>query len=95
MAQLPKQLTWPQASNQWPAILNPVIANQLVQGQFIQNYQIISGINTINHKLGRQQQGWFIVDQDASATFYRTQPFNDTALVLHSSNACNVSVWMF
>lgn len=79
----------------WKSILDPVIATPLIQGNLITNQVLVTGANIINHKLGRQQVGWMIVDQNASAALYRSQPFNGLTLTLTSSAPVTVNVWVF
>ena len=92
---LPQKLDWPKAQTQWAQQLDPLIKNVLTQGNFLQNVSITSGTNVINHQLGRTQLGWYIVDQNAAATFYRSQPFNNLTLTLNSSANCVISLWVF
>lgn len=79
----------------WASILNPVIANQLLNGNLITNQVLGTGSNAINHLLGRLQVGWMIIDQNASAAIYRSQPLSTTTLTLTSSAPVTVSLWMF
>lgn len=93
---LPKQLPWIQASNQWPAILNPVIANPLINGQQVDQVVLKSGVqNTIYHSLDQLPQGWFVVDANASANVFRTKPFNNKTLTLEANADVIVSVWIY
>ena len=94
-AQLPQKLTMDQMQTRWASQLNPLLANTLINGLFIQNISIVSGKNVINHLLGRQQQGWMLADQTAAASVYRSQPFNDITLTLTSSAPCQISLWVF
>lgn len=94
-APLSSKLDWEKANPLWAATLNPVIANPLLQGNLIQNIALINGNNIINHGLNRMQIGWFIVDQNATALFYRIASFNSKTLNLNSSGAVTVSLWVF
>jgi hypothetical protein len=80
---------------QWTSQLNPLLAVSLTQGSLLQNILLKNGANTINMYLGKQMTGWFIVDQDALATIYRSQPLNSQTLTLTSSANCTVSIWVF
>jgi hypothetical protein len=40
-------------------------------------------------------QGWFITDQDDSATFYMSAALNDLTLTLNRSAAVTVSIMVF
>lgn len=79
----------------WSSQINPVLANAVVNGQMLKSVQLASGANTINHKLDRQMQGWFITDVNAAATIYRSQPFNTKTLTLTSSAPAVVDIWVF
>ena len=58
-------------------ILDPVVANPIVNSNLLESVSLASGVNVINHKLGRKQRGYIIVDQDASAEIYRYSPLNE------------------
>lgn len=81
----------------WATQLDPVIANLLVQGQLLTGQTLINGTTVINHKLGRQPQGWFLVSPQASATVYQaaSQPNPTLTLTLVSSAALTTSLWVF
>ena len=96
MANLPKQLPWSQATNQWPAILNPIIANPLVNGRQID--KIVLKANTpliVDHSLGQLPQGFIQVDQNAGVLAYRTQPFNVKTITLEATANVTISIWVF
>lgn len=82
-------------NSQWAALLNPVLANLLVQGIPLKNVPIINGNNVINHLLGRMMQGWIITDIDAGAAIYRSSPLNDKTISLTSGASCTISLWVF
>lgn len=94
---LPKKQTLEQLQSKWPAILNPVIANLLVNGQLLTNQSLVNGTTVINHKLGRIPQGWFLVAPQAAATvFQATQQPNPTLTLTLISNAAVVTgIWVF
>lgn len=80
---------------QWKSQLDPVIAKPIVDGLLIENITLKNGTNVINHRLGRKMQGWIIVDINAGAAIYRSQPLNDLTLTLISGADCIVSLWVF
>lgn len=92
---LPLRLPWDKAQDRWATEINPVIQNQLVNGLLILSIPLINGVTVVNHKLGRQMQGWAIVDINASASVYRSQPFNDKTLTLTSNAAATANLWVF
>lgn len=60
MVKLPQQLTFAQLMTKWSALINPIITNPTNQANILHNIELVSGSNTINHKLGRKLQGWRI-----------------------------------
>src|SRR5665213_2814390 len=81
--------------NQWKSILDPVVANPIVQGAQLTGIALTTGQTTVPHKLGRVQQGWFITDINAAATVYRTGDFNASNMVLTASAGCSVAIWVY
>jgi hypothetical protein len=79
----------------WSSILNPLLSNPLVSGILLKNISLITGSNVVNHKLGRNPQGWILIDIDASASIYRSGAFNDLTLTLVSDADCQVSLYVF
>jgi hypothetical protein len=80
---------------QWRSILNPVLSNPATNASILESVKLASGTNVINHKLGRQQQGWFITDINGSANIYRSAAFNDLTLTLTSDAAVTVNIMVF
>lgn len=95
MSNLSTKLPWDLANTKWAAQLNPLLSNQLMQGQLITGIKLINGVTTFNHLLSRQMIGWMLVDIDAAATVFRSQPLNDKTLTLNSNAAATVAVWCF
>lgn len=79
----------------WSSTINPVLSNPLSQGIFLKSVALISGVNVINHRLGRTQQGWVLTDANASASVYRSQPFNNLTLTLTSDAVVTVNLYVF
>ncbi len=75
--------------------LNPILANAILSGTDILSIALINGATTINHGLGRMMQGYFVTDQDAAASIYRSKPFNRSTLTLTSSAAVTVNLWCY
>lgn len=95
---LSPKLAWELANPKWAATLNPVIANPLVGGNFLNGINVSSGNNTINHGLGEKLQGWIITRNSASVTFYdrqSTNPRPDLTLVLVASGSATISLYVF
>lgn len=92
---LPQRLPYDQMQVRWASELDPILKNQLIQGNLISNISLINGVNTINHLLGRKQVGYIITDIDGAATIYRSASLNNLTLTLTSNAAVNVSIWCF
>lgn len=94
---LPLNLPLATMQTRWKSELDPLLANPLNGIAILDNVPLINGSNTINHKLGRVMQGWFIVDIQGAATIYRpsTAPFNALTLTLISSAAIQASIGVF
>jgi hypothetical protein len=93
--QLPINLTASLQTTRWKSLLDPILQNPLNNVSILKNVSLVTGTNTINHLLGRVQQGWFFTDIDAAATIYRSAAFNDKTLTLTSSGNCTVSIGVF
>lgn len=80
----------------WASLLDPLLDQPITKGQILENVQLATGANVINHKLGRKLRGWFIVRQRALANVYDTQDTNPTAAVtLQLTSDANVKVDIF
>lgn len=96
-SQLSSNLDWSLANNIWAQTLNPLIANPTNSIQILQNIVLIAGKNIINHKLGRQMQGWFLTDVQGAMTDYpyRSAPMNNLTLTLTSTVNVTVNIGVF
>ena len=84
-----------QMQTNWTSQLNPVLAAPTLAPSVLKNIKLVAGINVINHKLGRTQQGWYITDTNAAVTVYRSQPFNDLTLTLISSGTAQINLAVY
>lgn len=84
-----------QWQTQWKSILDPVIAEDLINGHAISGVALINGTTTVNHLLGRKMLGWFITDIDAGTTVYRSQALNATTLTLTAGANCTCNLWVY
>lgn len=78
--------------------IEPIASNVLLPGIILKSVALAASSNTIQHKLGRLLQGWFIVRQRASASIYDTQDTNPTpttTLILTSSAVVTVDIYVF
>lgn len=97
-AKLPQQLPLDRMSNQWAALIDPIIKNPTVNTLVLQNISLAIGSNVINHKLGRKLQGWYCSRIRAASTIYDTQDSNQTpqlTLNLTASAAVVVDLVVF
>lgn len=81
--------------NQWKSILDPIVANTIVQGAQLTGIKLTTAATTVPHGLGRTQQGWFITDTNSAATVFRSGEFNNANMVLTASAACTVAIWVY
>ncbi len=81
--------------SKWGSLLNPILANPSTNPSILKGIVLNTGVNVINHKLGRQQQGWVIADIDNGATIYRSQPFNEITLILTSSAPATITLLVY
>ena len=79
----------------WAQQLNPVISNPITQSVLLTDVPIRSGVNVINHTLGRMMQGWIVTDINGGAQIYRTKPLNSLTLTLTSDLAATISLLVF
>jgi hypothetical protein len=78
--------------------VNPILANPLNSGLILSMVSLVSGANSINHTLGRDLIGWFIIRQRGPASIYDTQdtnPLPTYKLNLVSSAAVLVDLFVF
>jgi len=77
----------------WAQQLNPIIQDPMSNNVILKNVVLTTGLNVINHKLGRNLQGWVLVRQRASASIFDAQDSNpNTALTLYLNSNANVTV---
>jgi hypothetical protein len=92
---LSSKLTWEKANPIWAQVLSPVINNPTNNIQIISNYHFITGINILNHGLGRLMLGWFVIDPQGLGTLFRSSPLNSKTLTLTSSADFIASIGVF
>src|SRR5437773_494086 len=102
MARLRRVQTQNRELNQVQANLAELIeaplSSPLLNGNILGNQALLTGDNTIVHKLGRTLQGWAIVRQRAAASIYDKQATNatpDKTLILHTSAPVTVDLLVF
>ena len=92
---LPTQLPLDRMQTTWKSQIDPILSIPMLSGIQLNNIAIKSGINVINTKLQRTQQGWVITDITSPALISRSQPFNSTTLTLTSSAATTINLWVY
>lgn len=98
MAKLAQKLPFEQLLTKWAAQLNPLLDNPTIDNLVLKNISLASGVNVVNHKLGRPLQGWSVSRIRASATIFDTQDTNQTpqlTLNLTASAAVVVDLVVF
>lgn len=79
----------------WKSQLDPLLVAPLNGSLVLNEIKLVSGVNVINHKLGRPIQGWMITDISAPATIYRSAAFNKLTLTLTSNAVTVVNIMVF
>lgn len=95
---MPQKLDLPKMQTTWAQQLDPIISNPLNNSIILQNISLITGVNVINHKLGRKLQGWTPTRIRAAATFFDQQDTNQTpqlTLVLVASAPAIIDLEVF
>lgn len=79
-------------------VMTPFITNAFLDGLLIEKVTLLSAAPTqIIHTLGRTLRGWVIVDRDAVASVYRTNPTVRPDQILELTTSANtvVSLYVF
>lgn len=95
MGKLPNIAPGDPILTRWKSVLDPIIALPWNSGVLVKNYELIDGLNVLNHGLGRVPQGWIIADINGAAEIYRSAAFNSLTLSLTSNAAVTVSLLVF
>lgn len=78
--------------------VNALIGLPLNQGTLIQEVDLVTGANVVNHTLGRALVGWILTRVRANATVFDTQDLNPNpglTLFLTASADVTVDLWCF
>lgn len=82
----------------WARVLNPIVAQPQNNAVILKDVNLVTGTNTINHKLGRELQGWQVIQQSGRSDIYDLQRVNkipDLTLVLVASSGITVDLMCF
>jgi hypothetical protein len=74
-------------------VLSPITSNMLLDGK-IDSYKVVSGSNSITHKLGRKPNGYILVGKSGYGDFYHTS-MNEDYLVLQANAAITLTLYIF
>ena len=94
-APLSPKLPWELMNPILASTLNPIIAAPTSYSTILQGIVLKSGVNIINHGLGRTLQGWRFTDKTGVADVYRSAPKNNLTLTLTSNAAVTVDIEVF
>lgn len=93
---LPLNLTLSATQTQWAAMLNPLLRLAILDGVATEGIVLVANTpQAISHHLSRTQIGWFVVDINAAAIVYRTQPFNSQSITLEATANCTINIWCY
>ena len=83
--------------NSWKSSIDPVITNPLTLGILQKNIPLVVGVNSINHKLGRNIQGYVIAGMHGvySQIFDSPSLNPSLTLTLNSSVATVIDLYCF
>ncbi len=97
MNKLPRQLPIEQLQNKWAAILDPVITNPICNGIQLTDIKLSTGVNTIDHKLGRKINGYIITSMyDVAASIFRqASQMPEKTIVLNSSAGTTIDLYVY
>lgn len=82
----------------WARLIEPLLNNPLNKGSLLQDVQLSTGNNNVNHLLGRKLQGWCIVRQRGPGLIYDLQDTNSMpqlTLILNSTTSVSVDLYVF
>jgi len=78
--------------------IDQVVSNPLISGSFVNSVSLVSGLNTVNHKLGRRPLGFIITRKNANQNVWDTQDANtqpELTYFLNSSGTVTVDIYFF
>jgi hypothetical protein len=95
---LPQGITLDDMQNKWATAIEPTLNAVTSKPILLKSVSLKSGSNSVNHTLGKQLVGWFIVRQRAAASIYDNQDSNQhqtLTLILVSSASAVVDLLVF
>lgn len=82
----------------WKPLLDQLLKNPANTGGLVKSIILKSGLNTIDHGLSRELQGWMVIRKRANANIYDTQdqnPYPSRTLLLISDAAVTIDLMVF
>lgn len=91
---LPQMLDWKIAQTRWSAMIEPFMNNPANNSLVLKSVPLVIGTNVINHRLGRNLQGWYPTRiRNVATALYDTQDTNQTpSLTLVLVSTANVVI---
>jgi hypothetical protein len=85
--------------SQTKSVLDAITSLPILDGTLLEGVAVVSGSNSINHKLNRKIRGYIVVSKSANITHYdniASDPSNlDTTLTLTCSGTATLKLWVF
>ncbi len=78
--------------SRWKAVLDVLLRRPAPSAVPV---DLVSGVNVINHGLGRKLQGWYVTDINAAITLYRSAPPTALTLTLTASGPAKAIITVF
>lgn len=77
----------------WKSTIDPILDSAPNNCLVLKSVALVTGANVVNHKLGRNLQGWKLVRQRSAGSVYDTQDANQTPdLTLQLVSSANMVV---
>ena len=76
------------------ATLRSVTGRPIIDGGLLLDIELASGDNAVDHKLGRLLRGYIVVKRSAACDIYN-KDIDTRTLILNSSAAVTVTLWVF
>jgi hypothetical protein len=75
-------------------VLGPVLSSAIIDGVLLNDVKLVSGLNVVDHKLGREPRGWIVVSPQANEQIWSSGQTRST-LLLNASGPITSSFWVF
>ena len=79
----------------WASRLSPLFALAPVYRGRLLAVSLSSGAQSVEHRLGRRPEGWFLVSPRAAATVHQHDTADTLRLPLTASAAVDASLWIW